>query len=74
MRERSDIQNLQSLAIHDKSVAELDGDALRVDQIGRSDFRLHFGRERIGDIDDHQAAIAKDVGVGSGDGDPARAV
>ena len=57
---RSDIQNFQSLAIDDEGVAELDGDALRVDQIGRADFRFHFGRQRIRDIHHHQAAIAQE--------------
>ncbi len=45
VRQRGDIQNFQSLAIHDEGVAELDGDALWIDEIGRADFRFHFRRD-----------------------------
>ena len=74
MREIGDVEHLQSLAIGDERVAELHGDALRVVEIGRADFRRHARRERIIEVDDDEAAVAQNVRVRSRNRDAARAV
>ena len=63
MREIGHVERLQPLAIGDEGIAELHGDALRVGQIGRANFRRHARRERIIEIDDDEPAVAQNVRV-----------
>ena len=74
MGQRSYIQNLQPIVIHDERVAELDGHALRVTKSGAPISAVHFRRQRILDIHDNEAAMAQDVRVVPGDGDAPRAI
>ena len=72
--QRGHVENLQPLLIDDEGVAELDVDALRIDERGGADFGGDARLQRIIEIHDNQAAVAKNVGVDAGDRDAASAV
>src|SRR5262249_44216422 len=69
----SDIEDLHAFFVHYKCIAELDDHTLRTLELRLADDGLNFRFQRIVEIDDNQSFIAKNVCVGSGDGDAARA-
>ncbi len=69
-----DVENFQSFAIDHERVAELHGDAASVFQKRFADFGGDSWLKWIVEVDDDQAAIAKDIRVDTGDRDATGAV
>ena len=70
----SEVKDLQALAVGDEGIAELHGDAGGRDEFGRGDLGGDLRMQRVGELDDFEAAVAEDICERSGDGDAARAV
>jgi len=73
MSEVGDVEGLQTVAVDDERVAELDSDAARIFEVGSADGGGDFRFERVVQIDDDEIFVGEDIGEGSGDGDAARA-
>ena len=69
-----DINDLQAVAVHDESVAELDRDAAGIIQRRSPDLRRDLRRERIIEVHHHQPPVAKHVGEGADESNAASAV
>src|SRR5260370_33427374 len=68
------VEDLEAVAIHHKSVAELDRDATSVVQLRRSDAGDDLGLQGIFQVYNRQTGIAEHVSVNSGDRDATGAV
>ena len=69
-----DVHHLQPVGVGDERVAELHGDGRGPIDRRRRDLRRDRRLQRIGEIDDHEPAIAQHVGVVAGDRQVLRAV
>src|SRR5579863_5137966 len=74
MSEVGDVQNFESLCVHDKRIAELQRQTNRTDEVRRTNFTRYLRMLRIAQIHNYQASVTQDVGVIAGDDDTASTV
>src|SRR6266850_1219878 len=73
LREIGNVQNLQSVTIHNKRIAKLQRDAARIVECGRANAGSDTRSKWIVEIHDDQSLLREDVRIGARDRDPASA-